>query len=305
MLLDRISSQTGLSDGYLLNLAMSAGHQYKIYQIPKRQGGTRTIAHPSRRVKFLQRWLVQNLIGNLPVHSAATAYQPGASIKQNAEAHVSNNFLLKLDFKDFFPSITANDVIAHLVRSAGHLSFELSPQDRILVARIVTRQGAIPIGAPSSPVFSNQIMYEFDLRLHNICNSIGVSFTRYADDLFFSTNEPNLLSGVHRSVQSLLNEIAFPRLRLNAPKTVYTSRRRRRVVTGIILTSDRKLSLGRKQKRYVRSLIYRLQSNQLPPEKVDYLSGYLAYAQSVEPSYLDSLRAKFGVALLDAVMGKS
>ena len=295
MLLERISEETGLSPSYIAKLGRMANHQYKLYTIAKKRGvGRRPIAHPSRKLKFLQRWIVGALIDTLPIHEAAAAYQPGSSVRKNAEQHVRNNFLLKLDFKDFFPSITDTDVVAHLKRHDGELRMQLSETERRFVASVVTRLGHMPIGAPSSPVLSNQIMHSFDSAVSDFCQGLRVAFTRYADDLFFSTNEPNVLGDVHRRVQALLTELPYPKLRLNTAKTVYTSRRRRRLVTGLVLTSDKKISIGRSSKRYIKSLIHRFKLNELSAEEREYLTGYLAYIGSVDPLFLGALKMKYG-----------
>ena len=86
------------------HLMQSAPHRYKVYDIPKRSGhGMRTIAQPAREVKRLQYWVLANCLADVPVHEAATAYREGLNTRSNAEVHVRNPYLLKLDFRNFFP----------------------------------------------------------------------------------------------------------------------------------------------------------------------------------------------------------
>jgi len=80
-----------------------------VYDIPKRDGGHRTIAQPSRELKSIQRFIMANCLHSLPVHPAATAYVRGTSIRDNATAHSKNNVILKLDFSSFSPSIKVKD----------------------------------------------------------------------------------------------------------------------------------------------------------------------------------------------------
>ena len=93
----------------------TAPYRYKRYTIPKRNGkGIRHIAQPASAVKKLQIHTINNYLKkSLPVHGKATAYKKGSGIKRNASFHCSNAYLLKMDFKDFFPSIHTNDVIQH------------------------------------------------------------------------------------------------------------------------------------------------------------------------------------------------
>ncbi len=304
MLVDLISRETGIVRPYLELIGRTASHRYKCYPIKKRNGDDRIIAHPSRQLKFIQRWLVGNLFGHLPVHPAATAYGKDCGVRANAAMHVEGNFLLKLDVEGFFPSISYADILWFLTTSAAHLPLELTEEDRVFVARIVTRKGALPVGAPSSPVISNMIMYDFDRVICDECQAAGVSYTRYADDMCFSTDEGNVLSAIHRVVVATLANSEHPKLRLNSKKTVYTSRRRKRMVTGLVLTSDRKISLGRHMKRSVRSLLHQLKEGKLDIEKREYLSGYLSYANSVEPTFIEALGRKYGAALVGAASGK-
>ena len=303
MILDRIAATTGLSSSYVARLGLTATHRYKVYEIPKRTGGTREIAHPSRRVKFLQRWIVRNILPDAPIHTAAVAYRSGSSIRDNAAAHVGSNFFLKLDFENFFGSITDQDVYNHLENISDSIPIDLDDWDRAFVARAVTRLNALPIGAPSSPVLSNTIMYQFDIEICKLCNDLGITYTRYADDLFLSTDQAGVLAQAHRELVKVLAQLRYPKLRLNSLKTVHASRRRRRVATGLVLTSDRKISLGRDRKRGVRSMVHKLSLGQLEPEEKAYLAGFLAYADSVEPEFVQSLVRKYGAEMVNFAKG--
>ena len=302
MLSELIANETGLSRGFVEKLARTATYRYKIYTIPKRAGGERVIQHPSRQLKFLQRWLVSRVFKPIPIHVAATAYKSEASVRCNAEIHVSNNFLLRLDFKNFFPSIKTGDVERFLIENRNKIKLELGAEDLAFICNAVTRNGAIVIGAPSSPIISNQIMYPFDEVVSRFCFEKRVSYSRYADDMYFSTNEPNVLSDVYERVKQFILELGYPRLSLNQDKTSHSSRKRKRLVTGLSLTSDKKISLGRAKKRYVRSLVHKFINNQLEIEMRGYLAGYLSYAKSVEPSFIERLGAKFGQDAVGAAM---
>src|SRR5438046_1659914 len=107
-LLTRLGSAVLLPQKELWMLVQSAPYRYKVYQIPKRNPGQfRTIAQPAREVKILQRWVMKHVLAKFEVHPAATAYRKDLSILDNARPHASSRFLLKMDFKDFFPSLKA------------------------------------------------------------------------------------------------------------------------------------------------------------------------------------------------------
>lgn len=297
-----IAQDSGLDRSFIERVAQSASHRYRVYPIEKRTGGQRIIQHPSRQLKFLQRWLVDHVFTCLPIHAAATAYKDGASVRKNAAIHVKNSYLLKLDFENFFHSIKKGDVERLVQVNRDKVPLEFDDRDVSLISKIVTRYDALVIGAPSSPMISNQVMYEFDGIVYQYCVERGVAYSRYADDLCFSTRQPNVLFEVHEMVKSLISDLAYPKLSLNQKKTSHSSKKRKRLVTGVSLTSDDKISLGRDKKRMVRSLVHRFSVGQIELEERCYLAGYLSYAKSVEPIFIERLVTKFGQGIVAAAM---
>lgn len=286
-------------------LLKTAPSRYKTHYIEKRHGrGKREISQPTAEVKLLQRWVIENVLSRLPVHDAATAYRNNIGIRDHASPHLKQNYLLKLDFKDFFPSILGVDFIKHVRR---HLP-DLTHDDARLLARILFRRDYgkrklyLTIGAPSSPAVSNTIMYEFDCRLDDACRALGVTYTRYADDLALSTNNPRVLDNVLEIVKKLCAELDYPRLVLNEEKTVFTSRKHSRRLTGLYLTPDRKLSIGRDRKRLIRSMVFNYSAGILELDAVPKLRGLIAFAHSIEPEFLLTLERMIGAEAMRRLM---
>jgi RNA-directed DNA polymerase len=179
-----------------------------------------------------------------------------------------------------------------------HLSWDSN--DTTLVVNLVCRFARLVIGAPTSPKLSNAICFDMDEQLLAIARRYDAIYTRYADDLFFSATKPNLLPQVEAAVVAAVGTLRHPKhIRLNFSKTRHSSMRRRRIVTGIILTNDGKLSLGRRRKRQLRSLVYKYPM--LSERERLELRGWLAYCRSIEPEFLNSLGIKFGAARLREV----
>lgn len=303
MITQRISVECGLTQAYVQLLANTASHRYKSYKIKKRTKGYRQIEHPARELKLVQRWLINNIFVHLPVHESVYSYRRGISISKHASLHVKNSFLMRIDFADFFPSIRAVDIRNLLDENALFFDESLSKRDIQIIAKLVCRNGNLTIGAPSSPILSNAILFQFDESVSRLCRKSGVLYSRYADDLYFSTNKADILNSVYEYVDVLIKEMKTPRIRINRDKTVFTSRKRLRRVTGLVLTSDKKVSLGRDKKRYIRSLVYKYMNDELSKPKTAYLRGYLAFAVSVEPTFINSLENKYGKELLDEIRG--
>ncbi|KAA3630144.1 MAG: RNA-directed DNA polymerase [Proteobacteria bacterium] len=302
MIVKRIAQETGLDSAYLDKVVRTASHRYKTYKIAKKNGGLRIISHPAKELKFLQRWLVSNLFCHLPIHSAVFSYREGRNIKQLAETHIANNFLLRIDFEGFFPSILVRDVSNLLKNSIDVLPFQLSRSDVNKIGMIVCKDGRITIGAPSSPMLSNAILFNIDTEIADACVKKGVVYTRYADDLYFSTNEPMVLQEVFEGVKGVLRKNKSPKIRINAEKTIFTSRKHKKMVTGLYITPDRRVSIGRQKKRAIKALVYSYINQSIAEEDMSYLRGYLSYIKSVEPGFLRSLEKKYGQEVLQKIM---
>jgi RNA-directed DNA polymerase len=295
-LIDRLQSAFPLSRPEVELIIRTAPLRYKLHFIEKRNGrGQRQIAQPTAELKLVQRWLVSEFVNDLPVHSAAVAYRPQLGIKDHARKHAAKRYLLKLDFRDFFPSILARDFHAHLARYT-----ELSLPDKHALTRLLfrldteTNEMVLSIGAPSSPAVSNTIMYRFDSMVSDYCKDLGVEYTRYADDLAFSTDQPHVLDEIQNHVRQLCRSMKYPSLTLNEEKSVFTSKKHQRQLTGLILTNEGKVSLGREKKREIRAMAHHFSNGDLSAEDVSRLRGLLAFAMSIEPQYVESLVRMIG-----------
>ncbi len=291
----------GVEAGYVSRMARTASHLYRVYQVRKRSGGSRTIHHPSRELKALQRWLVSRVFRHLPVHEASTAYEVGSSIRKNATLHAGSRYLLRLDLAEFFPSITQDDVVRFLVGSRDKLPEWWQEEDSSIAARLVCRRGALTIGAASSPCLANRMCLELDKAVSGACERSDVSYSRYADDLFFSTNHEGVLREVEELVSETIASLDCPAsLSVNPEKTAHLSKKNRRVVTGLVLTSDGRVSLGRALKRRVRGAVFRFE--RLDSEEQQWLRGMIAFARAADPDFVSGLFIKYGSARLGHVV---
>lgn len=283
----------------LVSYISTCPHRYKVYMIPKRNGkGVRIIAQPSKELKFLQKLVCEKYLSTLPIHNSCMAYRKNKNIQDNAYAHVKHKYVLKMDFKDFFSSITPFDLITHI---ENHLHWADFDEDKIVIRKLFfymeKRDGflKLSIGAPTSPFISNTIMNEFDSKISKICNESEITYTRYADDISFSTNKKNILFDFPKIVSDVLDECSYPRLKINGDKTVFLSRKGNIHITGLVLTNEGKISVGRSQKRYIKSLVHKSINGLIGEKELSYLSGYLSFCCSVEPNFILRLEKKYGL----------
>ncbi|MHA3080329.1 retron St85 family RNA-directed DNA polymerase [Acinetobacter sp. ANC 5502] len=286
-----------MSDSELFEFAKTCPHRYKVYEINKKNGGTRTIAHPSKELKYVQNVILNVLKVHLPIHRTAFAYVSHKNIKENALLHVKNPYILKMDFKDFFPSITPglffNECEKH--------NIYLSKEDENLIANFLfwkkkrAHKLVLSIGAPSSPFISNFIMYSFDALISEYCSSHKIEYSRYADDLTFSTKMPGLLSLLPKIISEKLNKLYRKSIRVNTEKTTFVSKARSRKVTGLVLTNDNKVSIGRDKKRQISAMVHQYTLGKFSdPKDLEKLKGIVNFAIYVDPSFLNFLVRKYG-----------
>ncbi len=295
-LLEKLSLHSGMRGSDLIRIIQRAPNMYKSFYIPKRTGGVRLISQPAREVKVLQRALVKALLQDLPIHDAATAYRSGRSILDNARAHARSGPILKMDFEDFFPSIHAKDWVAYCQRTGC-----LPKQEEVhLTTRLMffresgDRTLRLAIGAPSSPMLSNILMYEFDKRIVEEVAKDRVIYTRYADDITFSAPRTGYLTGVRRSVAKVLRTTQNPKLSVNESKTTFITKKYHRTVTGLTLSNEGKVTIGHENKRKVHAAVHGVTLGRLSRRQIQELAGILAYINAAEPSFLDVLRLKYG-----------
>ena len=278
---------------------------YKVYKIPKRTFGFRTIAQPTPAVKIIQKKIIALLSNDVDIHSSATAYVEGKSIKDNALHHAKSEFILKVDLENFFNSITPKILFKALKKQ----NISLSNQDiHVLeqflfwnISKKVNGKLVLSVGAPSSPFVSNVVMFSFDKRMSKICSKNNILYTRYADDLTFSTKKKGVLFNHLNEIRNLLKKEFGAKLTLNESKTVFTSKAHNRHVTGVTITNNNKLSLGRDKKRYISALIHKFKHGHLSEEDIHHLKGLISHALHIENKFISNMSKKYSEETLIAI----
>ena len=267
---------------------------YITFSIPKRSGGKRLIMAPKRRLKMVQRKLLELLVERLPVSEHAHAFRRGRSIRTGAEPHVGKRFVLKLDLKDFFPSVTFARVRGLLI--AYGYSYPVATTLAILMTEAerqpVEVNGTIfhvPVGerhcvqgAPTSPGICNALLLRLDRRLAGLAKKRGLVYTRYADDLSFSGDVDRNAANKFRS---LVNRIAGEEgFTVNADKTRLMGQGNRQTVTGVVV--NQVLGLSRQERRRLRAMAHQLRHESEGERRPDLnarLRGKLAYLSMLNP----------------------
>ena len=295
-LFKRLIENTPFSEEELVLLILTGPTRYKDHWIEKRHGrGRRMISQPTVELKLVQRWLVGCEMSSLPIDRHATAYRNGLSIRDHVAPHTKSRYLLKLDFRDFFPSLTDSALRFRLEQDAQYSDLEIRILINLLFRKKRTEETyRLSIGAPSSPFISNYLLLDFDRRLSSYCKSNSLCYTRYADDLAISANKAGTLDPAKEFVEKLIDELQYLSLKLNEKKTVNVSKKFRRELVGLVISNQGNVSLGREEKRRLRAAVHALVHGKLSMEQSIKLRGQLAFALSVDSDFVGALCKRYG-----------
>lgn len=239
--------------------------KYRTFDVPKKSGGTRTINAPEKSLSLLQKRLGQLLyecVAELNKKDpnywrASHGFQKRRTIISNAEIHRRRRFVFNVDIEDFFGTINFGRVRGFFIRDKN---FALDPKIATIIAQIACHDNALPQGSPCSPVISNLIGNILDGRLLALARDTNCTYTRYADDLTFSTNEKLFPKEIALNVQGskwavgkqLNKQIERAGFTLNTDKTRMSLRQSRQTVTGLVVNA--KANISQDYYRTVRSM---------------------------------------------------
>jgi RNA-directed DNA polymerase len=294
-IVESLSQHLQLTPNVVKAFLLRAPNKYKIYSIPKRAGGRRTIAQPSKELKIYQSAFLE--LFTFPINSSSMAYVKGVSIKDNAQMHRYNSFLLKMDLENFFNSITPELLFSNWSKSGVILGESDELHLKKLLFWCPSKRAAgkhiLSVGAPSSPSISNSVMCNFDELMQKICKEKQIVYTRYADDMTFSTKHKDILFQMPKMVELCLRSHFGNNILINNQKTIFSSQAHNRHVTGVTIDNNSNLSLGRNRKRYIKHLIHQYMISNLDEKDLEYVCGLLAHAKHIEPLFLKRLESKY------------
>jgi RNA-directed DNA polymerase len=290
---------------------VDTGTHYHRWLVPKRDGGARLISAPKPDFKRAQTWIARSITEHLPVHGAVHGFLAGRSTATNATVHSGADIVIKLDLRDFYPSVTLPRVKG-VFRKAGYgeqvatvlaLLCTEPPREEIAIDgvkyHVAIGPRSLPQGAPTSPSITNTLALRLDARLAGLARKLGVRYTRYADDLTFSWH-----GGPHGPVGKLVDAVrriaADEGFAVHEKKTRIMRAGRRQKVTGLVVNRtarDRAAPAARVPRTLVRQLRAAIHNreNGRPGrgESLEVLRGWAAYVYMTDSvkgrAFLDRL----------------
>jgi retron-type reverse transcriptase len=227
----------------------------------------------------VQRWILKEILEKIFVSEHAMAFVPNKNgLRENAESHKKNIFLLEMDITNFFGTITEKQVY-RLFCNIGYNSKVAG-----VLANLCTYDDYLPQGAVTSPYIANLVCYHMDARINGYCSRKDIVYTRYADDLTFSSNNRTLLNKVEKFIKYIVKDEGFT---INGKKTRYLSNDIKKTVTGITINDD-SIHVDKKFKRDLRAQIYQsIKSKDYTNNSQ--ISGKIAYVNSIEDGFRERI----------------
>lgn len=239
-------------------------NSYNTFKIEKKNGGTRIIHAPNSELKFVQKrlasllWDTQKKIwkSNNTSPNISHAFQKTKSIMTNAKIHRNKKYVLNIDLEDFFSSF-------HFGRVKGFFEknndFKVPKEVALIIAQLACFQGVLPQGSPSSPIITELICRILDFRLLKLAKKFRLDYTRYVDDLTFSTNQklfPNQLEDFLLEFELEIKRAGF---KINPTKTRLQYNNSRQEVTGLVV--NKKINVPKQYYKNTRAMAHSLYTN--------------------------------------------
>jgi RNA-directed DNA polymerase len=285
-------------------------HRYRTFEILKKSGGIRQISTPITAIKIIQKKLNQVLQAVYETKPSVHGFVNGKNIVSNAQCHAKKRYVLNIDLKDFFPSINFGRVRGMFIATP----YALQPKFATVLAQICCHNNHLPQGAPTSPIITNMICAKMDSQLQRLAKDCKATYTRYADDITFSTTLPQfpselayIFTGEDREkimignqLLAIINQNGF---QINEHKIRLQVKGNHQEVTG--LTTNVFPNVDRKYVRQIRAMLYAWANFGLEAAETEYLNKYVFKSRSPQKQKLKFQQVLKGkIEFIGMVKGK-
>lgn len=278
--LEHLAMQIGIQSDYVRNLigdgkrdvVYQYEHKYKRYnyfKLKKRDGRFREIMTPAKDLKFIQKWILVNILSKYVLADSCKGFRKGISIFDNAKVHEKSDIILKIDLLKFYDTITEKRIYG-VFKSLGYvnnLAYSFAKittakhresywndfdenSKKVLNELVEIKPPILPQGAPSSPMLSNILATKMDYRFEALARKLSFKYSRYADDLTFSIKTGGKLPSLKLITKIVLDEGFF----INSNKTKYMKKGCKQYVTGLTTTND--INLSKEYRKEIKEHIY-------------------------------------------------
>ena len=261
----------GYSTQFVKALSLKNYKYYREFTIRKGKK-RRKIQAPRVALKVIQKWFGYHLAEALPVEDYVYGFVAGRSAIDAAAKHCGSSWVYSVDIQDFFPS-TKDDVVIEELVELGY-----SEKGAALITHLCCYNNSLGQGAPSSPVLSNLVMRPIDLELGTLADELGITFSRYADDIVFSGDNP-FPQNLRGAVANIFAKTCW-KLSPNKEYLAKTEKGQRLKVHGLLVNGDRpRLTKGYRNK--IRTYKHLLENDKISRNR-NRIIGHIKFAESVD-----------------------
>lgn len=271
---------------------------YYRFDIPKKSGGTRHIAAPKTHLKAAQRQILEHILQKVEISDLSHGFIKSRSVLTSAKAHsTSPDLLINIDLENFFPTITFERVRG-LYQSFGYSGYIASLLAMICtycermpleikgeIKYIKTSDRILPQGSPASPMITNIICRNIDKRINGLCEKLGVTYTRYADDMSFSYTGNTDEFAIGSFLNSINKIIEAEGFHMKKEKTHILRKSNRQYITGIVINNE-EIGVPKKWVKILKASIHNAQKlkasgGSVSNKTIYEISGKIAWLKSV------------------------
>lgn len=270
---------------------------------------THTLTKESMKLKNYHIFLKNTLFEYMRVHDHVYSYKHDKSIYDLAKLHHENHNFFKTDIKGFFKHITPLIILNSLNDNLERFPFSKEINNYFKnIINLVTVKGSLPAGYVTSPSISNAVLYDFDKAMNEYCLKYHITYTRYSDDLIFSSNDYKILQNLPFIIPSIL-DISFPQtFQLNKAKTMFFDKTKKVTFLGIYILPNGHITVDKYIKENIQQLLYfhindKEKFSKLLEKRFNNslakAYGSLNYVNDIDKQFIIKLRTKYGNYLVD------
>lgn len=271
--------------------------------------GERTIYRPNKKLKTYHSFINLFVLEKFPVNAEVVfSYRKGVNVYDAVSKHAFSKHFFQTDISKFFPSIGVDLVRDTFLQNKN--CTPVSDFDTCIerIVELVMVDGFLPVGFSTSPLISNVCLFGFDNLVQKYCSENGIIYTRYSDDLIFSSLEKSKLIGIFEFLQRTMLDLFGGLISLNISKTKFTHAGSKIKLLGMVILPNGKVSVDKKFKDNIEVLLHFYVKNRTKffnlvesdlKGGMEKISGYLSYVNTVDKDYLNKLRKKYGMTVVD------
>lgn len=267
---------------------------------------------PSKKLKQFQKFLNLFIFDYININETVVfSYRKGVSTIDAIKPHKNSKFIYTTDIESFFTHIEVEKIKQIILENKNNYIIIKEDIEKYIdnILNLVTYDGVLPIGAPSSPKISNAYLFKLDNVLQQYCQNNKIIFSRYSDDFIFSSDTNEKLVDLNKTIEFYLKESGYLNLKINNKKTKLQRQGSNITLLGLIITPQGNITVNKKVKNDLETLLYfyitdRIKFNDIFKSKyssnIEKVSGIISHIYSIDKMYMTKLKKKYGSFIVNS-----